>query len=260
VVSIQTFGAYAANFHPHLHAWVTDGAFTNDGQFLELPYFDRRLVEEVFRRRLLQRLHRAQRLSEEFLRSLLGWVHSGFSAHGEPRVPAADAEAAERLARYLTRAPLALDAVEWTAGGELRVHTPPDPRTGLPDRVLDPLDLIHAITSQIPDPGQHLVRYYAWYSNRTRGQRAAARSGGKTAAKPPEPAPTSPAVRASRASWARLLRRIFEVDPLLCPRCSSEMKVVSVITDPAVVDRILRHLRERAKADPFEQGRAPPAA
>ena len=42
-------------------------------------------VEEVFRRRLLQRLHGAERLSEGFLRSLLGWVHSGFSVHGEQK-------------------------------------------------------------------------------------------------------------------------------------------------------------------------------
>src|SRR5207249_3673728 len=33
-----------------------------------------------------------------------------------------------------------------------------------------------------------------------------------------------------RASWARLLRTIFEVDPLLCP-CGAEMKIISVITD-----------------------------
>jgi hypothetical protein len=57
---------------------------------LQLPYFDARLVEEVFRRRVLQRLHRAERLSEEFLNSLLGWVHSGFSVHGEPTVPTED--------------------------------------------------------------------------------------------------------------------------------------------------------------------------
>jgi len=42
VVSIQTFGSYAANFHPHVHALVTDGAFTEEGEFLQLPYFDAR--------------------------------------------------------------------------------------------------------------------------------------------------------------------------------------------------------------------------
>ena len=93
---------------------------------------------------MLQRLHRAERLSEEFLGSLLGWVHS-----------TEDVQGAERLARYLTRGPLPLDVVEKVEGGRLRVRTPPDPRTGLVEKILDPLELI-----------QHLVRYYAWYSNR----------------------------------------------------------------------------------------------
>jgi hypothetical protein len=38
---------------------------------------------------------------------------------------------------------------------------------------------------------------------------------------------------------ARLLRKIFEVDPLLCPQCDVEMQIVSVIEEALVVDRIL---------------------
>jgi hypothetical protein len=254
VLSIQTFGSYAANFHPDVHVLLTDGALTEEGEFLQLPYFDARLVEEVFRRRVLQRLHRAERLSEEFLNSLLGWVHSGFSVHGEQTVPTEDVQGAERLARYLTRGPLPIDVVEKVEGGRLRVRTPPDPRTGLVEKILDPLDLIHALTTQIPDPGQHMVRYYAWYSNRSRGARDAV--GARLAGAQPQPEPTpSP----SRASWARLLRRIFEIDPLLCAACGSAMKIVSVITEPKVIDAILRHLAKTGGRDPFE-GRAPPAA
>jgi hypothetical protein len=52
--------------------------------------------------------------------------------------------------------------------------------------------------------------------------------------------------------------KIFEADPLLCP-CGGRMRIVSFITDPRVVDRILRHREsERCKTqDPFET-RAPP--
>ena len=78
--------------------------------------------------------------------------------HGEQTVPTEDVQGAERLARYLTRGPLPIDVVEKVEGGRLRVRTPPDP-----------LELIHALTTQIPDPGQHMVRYYGWYSNRSRG-------------------------------------------------------------------------------------------
>ena len=55
-------------------------------------------------------------------------------------------------------------------------------------------------------------------------------------------------------------KRSFEVDRLLC-RCGAEMKIVSFITDPRVVDRILRHLESQAcrARDPFEP-RAPPQA
>jgi hypothetical protein len=57
-----------------------------------------------------------------------------------------------------------------------------------------------------------------------------------------------------------MIRKIFETDPLVCSR-GARMRIVSFITDPRVVDRILRHrLSGRCKAkDPFEP-RAPPSA
>jgi hypothetical protein len=54
-----------------------------------------------------------------------------------------------------------------------------------------------------------------------------------------------------------MIRRIYEVDPLVCPRCGDELKVVSVITDPVVIDRILAH-RERKGLDDLFEARAPP--
>src|SRR6059036_1265620 len=74
------------------------------------------------------------------------------------------------------------------------------------------------------------------------------------------PMPPLELVQRRRASLARLIQKIFEVDPLLCV-CGAEMKIVSIITDPRVVDRILRHLESQAcgARDPFEP-RAPPRA
>ncbi len=61
--------------------------------------------------------------------------------------------------------------------------------------------------------------------------------------------------RALRRSWARLIKRIYEIDPLVCPNCGAEMKVVAFITEHEVVDKILRHLRRR---DEEGRGRGPP--
>ena len=126
-----------------------------------------------------------------------------------------------------------------------------------------PLDLIHALTLQIPDRGQHLVRYYGAYANRVRDRYRLRDDPRPTAQRPADPALShdedSAFVNSRRRSWARLLRKILEVEPLLCPRCNVEMTIVSVLTDPPVVDAILRHLQRGAGHDPF-QPRAPPAA
>jgi len=252
VFSLQTFGAYGANFNPHCHGLVTDGAFSANGQFLPLPSLDASAVMQLFRRPLLLRLHQAERLSESFMQNLLTWVHSGFSVYAGPPVDAAESASVESRARYITRPALAMDALRKLDDGSLVLETPPDPRTGATSIVLGPLEWIHRIRSHIPDPGKHCQRFYGAYSNRGRIPVAAAdgKTAGLPAAMHPEP-DNSDCSRQTRSTWARLIRKIFEADPLLCP-CGGRMRIV---------DRILRH-RESGRCktrDPFEP-RPPPRA
>jgi hypothetical protein len=252
VASLQTFGSYAANFHPHVHALITDGAFGADGSFERLPYWDACALGELYRRLVLAALRRKNRLSDEFHRSLLTWVHSGFSVHVGGAILPGDHDSLEHLGRYITRAPLKIDAVRETAQTVI-VPTPPHPRTGQREMELDPLEMIHRLCQQIPAPRQHLVRYYGHYSNRSRGARRGQARPRPTACTEDLP----PEQRARRRSWARLLRRIFEVDPLLCPRCQVQMRIVSVLTEPTVVDRIVRHVSRTGQRSPFGE-RSPP--
>ena len=39
-----------------------------------------------------------------------------------------------------------------------------------------------------------------------------------------------------------LIRKIYEVDPLTCPRCQGRMKVIAFIEDEEVISKILGHL------------------
>jgi len=61
-----------------------------------------------------------------------------------------------------------------------------------------------------------------------------------------------------RTAWARVLRKVFEVDPLPCPRCGSRMQGIAWIADRAVIDRILEHRRRAGLESPFD-ARGPPA-
>ena len=43
--------------------------------------------------------------------------------------------------------------------------------------------------------------------------------------------------------WAEMIRKVFEVNPLLCPKCQGKMRIIAFISDYAVVDRIIAHLK-----------------
>jgi hypothetical protein len=261
VFSLQTFGAYGANFNQHCHGIVTDGAYSENGQFLPLPSLDASAAMEVFRRMFLQRLHKAERLSESFMQNLLSWVHPGFTVYAGPPVDASEIALLESQARYITRPALAMDALEKLKDGRLAIETSPDPRTGETTIELDPLEWIHRIASHIPDPGRHCQRFYGAYSNRARIP--AASDEGKSTRLPAAALPDrddSVCSMQARSTWARLIKKIFEADPLLCP-CGGRMRIISFITDPRVVDSILQHKGSgRCKTDdPFEP-RPPPGA
>ena len=74
-----------------------------------------------------------------------------------------------------------------------------------------------------------------------------------------EPANVS---RADARRWAVLMRRIYEVDPLVCPKCTGTMRMIALIQEPKVIDQLLRHLRTKgrdARAGPWATGLSPPA-
>ena len=49
--------------------------------------------------------------------------------------------------------------------------------------------------------------------------------------------------------WAAMIRKVYEVDPVVCPKCGGRMKVVAFLTEYAVVDRIIDHLKLTFVAD-----------
>ena len=60
-------------------------------------------------------------------------------------------------------------------------------------------------------------------------------------------------------SWARLIRRVYEVDPLLCPFCGSEMKILAFIVDFGAAKAIRKSLELPAQ-EPEPLAHAPPEA
>jgi hypothetical protein len=64
----------------------------------------------------------------------------------------------------------------------------------------------------------------------------------------------SPPRRRCSASWARLIARVYHVDPLVCLRCGQRMSILAFVSDQHSIGRILEHLGLR----PSEQDKPPP--
>ena len=58
-------------------------------------------------------------------------------------------------------------------------------------------------------------------------------------------------------TWRECIKKIWEVDPLTCPHCHAEMKIISFISEPKLVRKILEHLK--LWTAPSASERSPPA-
>jgi len=86
-----------------------------------------------------------------------------------------------------------------------------------------------------PDPGQHRTLFYGEYANRVRGARLRPEA-------PLREAPAEPPSRRCSPTWARLIAKVYQVDPLVCTRCGKRMSIVAFVTDALAIRRILDHL------------------
>jgi hypothetical protein len=83
-------------------------------------------------------------------------------------------------------------------------------------RFFTPVDFLAEVSAHIPDVHEKTTLSYGWYSNRTRGDRKRQGLGAGAGPVAPLPEAIERAPLAVRRSWARLIRQVYEVDPLVC--------------------------------------------
>jgi len=233
IAAIQTFGT-RINFHPHLHFLVTEGGVDQAGVFHKISRIDDSRLAELFAREVLDLLVGKELLNPEWAQRLLSWHHTGFNVHS--RVRAKIKKEAERVGKYMIRPLLSLERLSLDER-EGRVCY----RYGKEAKEvegMDYLEFIARITSHIPDKGQVTVRYYGLYANAHRGKVRKASLVPVTLGMIEEELRPIPS-----KGWAEMIRKVYEVDPLVCPKCGAQMRIISFLTDYAVVDRIINHLK-----------------
>ncbi|HPJ66524.1 MAG TPA: transposase [Desulfobacteraceae bacterium] len=244
VIAVQTFGDFLG-FHPHLHILGTDGCFYGDGMFRVSPLFELKHLEDIFKHKVFKMLLSNEKITPELVDMHKTWRHSGFNVFCSPRIQPGDEQAMENIARYIVRASFSQERMTYVRDESKVIYQSKD---GKEEKTFDALKWLAAMCSHVPNKGEQMVRYYGYYSNVSRGKR---KIQDKDDAIPSILEPQG-SFRESRKNWARLIQKIYEIDPLTCPKCSGAMKVISVIENEDVIKKILKHLGL------WEKGARPP--
>ena len=172
----------------------------------------------------------------------------------------------------MARPPISLKKIHYEGfKGKVLFHTHYNEYFKENVHIFDACDFLAELTQHVLPKGVQLIRRYGLYSSRIKGawdsmpyvaERAPA--GWKSRYEDHAGSPTpgdfglnedaeysddSPDACAYRKAWVRLLSKVYEIDPMVCPKCGSEMKVIAIIKETTEIDRLIRHL--------VKQGRPP---
>lgn len=230
-------------WHPHVHSINLAGAILPDGTFKPAK-IDPQEFQALFEDKVLAALESTGLLSTDTVANIKTWPHSGFSAFIGDAIAPTDKEQLLFVARYLKKAPISnerLSIVE--ENGEAIVHYKSYRNGEESVRTFTPLEFLAQASLHIPNVWEQTSRFYGCYSARYRG---AARAALELAAasNPAPPFGTLPVEpeQQTRSSWARLMKKFYEVDPLVCPKCGSQMVLKAFITQPSEIERICANL------------------
>ena len=119
----------------------------------------------------------------------------------------------------------------------LKLKTPY--RDGTSYLVMSPLEFMQRLAALVPRPRLHLIRFHGVLAPHAKLRAAIVPIPARTTTGHAdcEHAHGAPA----RMSWARLLKRVFDLDVERCV-CGGKLKIIAAIEEPAVIERILTHL------------------
>ena len=159
----------------------------------------------------------------------------GFSLHAGVRCSADQRRELEHLCRYITRPAIANERLRRNGAGQVVLQLKSAYRDGTTHVVMSPLEFMQRLAALVPRPRLHLIRFHGVLAPNAKLRAAIVPSA-------PEEAIRHAADQThhgpARMSWARLLKRVFEIDIEHCSNCGGSLKIIAAIEDAPVIVRM----------------------
>jgi Putative transposase len=209
-------------------------------------------TQDNIRKRVLKLFARRHWIEKDEVKKMLEYDNSGFSLEAKVKIESWDREGLERLIRYCARPCFAGENLRWN-GPWLNYRLPKPTHTGKTFIQLDPLEFIDRIAAFIPSPRRHRHHYHGIFAPNAPLRSVIATAAIQTPKMlvPPELQQTANQVTKASLNWAKLIARIYEVNPLLCV-CGKELKIIAIVTNQIKIRQILMGIGWPAEAPAFD--------
>ena len=190
---------------------------------------------------------------------------AGFSLHAGVAAKANERAKLERLCRYIARPAVSAKRLSLTRNGQVRYELKTPWRNGTTHVMFEPLDFISRLVSLVPKPRVNLTRFHGVFAPNSKYRALvtpAKRGRGKKVKAPNETQDQTPAEKRASMTWAKRLKRVFDIDIETCSECGGDVRIVASIEDPVVIRKILAHLDQNVslqQAAGLPECRAPPS-
>ena len=183
--------------------------------------------------------------------------YSSFSLHAGVFCPAHNRKKLEHLCRYISRPSLSEARLSLNVKGQVVYKLKTAYRNGTTHIVLSPLDLLSRLASLVPRPRVHLIRFHGVFAPHCKYRSLVtptpAEKINETSHKEPKQQKKSYSM-----GWAKMLKRVFDMDIQTCSKCGGQIKIISSIHNPQIIKRILTHLGEEHRVPELSPSRGPP--
>lgn len=195
-------------------------------------------------------LHTVAGWEEKPGRPLCADAH-GSSMHTALRLASHQCKELERLCRHITRPALANEHLSRNAKGQVVLKLKSPHREGTTHILMQPKELTQRLAALVPRPRLHLIRNHGVLApNATLSGAVIAKPARKDSALAQEHTQS----QAARMRWARLLKRVIDMDVERCA-CCGQLKILVSIEEPVVIVRILTRLGLPPRAAAHEAAR-----
>jgi len=174
--------------------------------------------------------------------------YAGFNLHAGLKIGSKRRDKLDKLCRYISRPPLAHARLSMTENDKVSYRLKTPFRNGATHVIFETEDFIAKLAALVPPPRANLIRYFGVFAPASpirrdivpkpiQSENPKQGGGGKRVS----------GKHSNYIPWAELLKRVFRIDVEKCSRCGAKVKVVAVINEHKIIERILSHQQKTGR-------------